>query len=80
MTIVQSLVGTVVETITIMVGGSATAIGEGIVNLILESETNSDGVTTITGMSASGQVITIVAALGFAVGLMGVVFGLVLRR
>ena len=69
------IVTTIVGSLTSMVTGSATAIGDGLVNFAFES---SDG--AITGLSPAGEVIFTMLGIGFGVGLMGVVFSLLRTR
>lgn len=68
----MNIVTTIVTALSEMVTGSATAIGEGVQNLML----NEEG----TGLSQTGIIIFSLLGIGFAVGLMGVIFSLVTRR
>lgn len=65
------IVTTIVDSLGSMVTGSASAIGDGLVNLAFET---TEG--TITGLAPAGQVIFTMVGIGFGVGLMGVVFSL----
>lgn len=69
------IVTTIVTSLTEMVTGSATAIGDGLVNFAFET---SEG--AITGLSPSGEVIFTMVGIGFGIGLMGVVFSLLKTR
>lgn len=68
----MNIVTTIVTALTEMVTGSATAIGEGVQNLLL----NEEG----TGINSTGIIIFSLLGVGFAVGLMSVIFNLVTRR
>ena len=68
----MDIVSTIVESLTSFVTGSATAIGDGLTALLFV--TDSSGVT---GLSNPGIVIFTMLGIGFAVGLMGVIFSLI---
>lgn len=68
----MEVVSTLVTALTEFITGSASAIGEGITELLFTS--NAEG---ITGLSNAGVVIFTIMGIGFAVGLMHVIFGLI---
>lgn len=68
----MNIVSTIVDALTQMVTGSASAIGDGVQGLML----NEEG----TGLSQTGVIIFSLLGIGFAVGLMSVIFNLVTRR
>ena len=70
----MNIVETIVTSLTDFVTGSAQAIGDGLTALLFV--TNESG---ITGLSNPGIVIFTMLGIGFAVGLMGVIFSLIRR-
>lgn len=72
----MNIVETIVSAVTEIVSGSAGAISDGVVALLLE--TNTDG--SVTGLSNTGIIIFTLFGLGMGVGLMYVIFNLVTRR
>lgn len=68
----MNIVTTIIEALTEMVAGSASAIAEGAGALILNAEGN--------GLSSLGVVIFSLVGISFGVGIMGVIFALVVRR
>ena len=72
----MNIVETIVSALTEIVSGSATAISDGVVGLLLE--TSADG--AVTGLSNTGIIIFTLFGLGMGVGLMYVIFNLVTRR
>lgn len=68
----MEIVETIVSALTEFVVGSATAIGDGLTALLFV--TNEGG---IAGLSNPGIVIFTILGIGFAVGLMGVIFSLI---
>lgn len=69
----MGIVETITTSLTSFVTSSATAIGDGLTNLLFEVGT--DG--AISGVSNAGQVIFTLLGIGFGVGLMYVIFNLV---
>lgn len=72
----MNIVETIVGALTDMVSGSAGAISEGIVGLLLKT----DGQGAVTGLSNSGIILLTFIGIGFGVGIMYVIFNLVVRR
>lgn len=72
----MNIVETIVTALTSMVSGSATAISDGIVGLLLETDTQG----AVTGLSNSGTILLSFIGIGFGVGIMYVIFNLVVRR
>jgi len=70
----MNIIETIVTSMTDFVVGSANAIGDGLTALLFVTDS-----TGITGLSNPGIVIFTVLGIGFAVGLMGVIFSLVRR-
>lgn len=66
---------TLVNSMTEMVTGSASAIGEGAESLLFE--TGADGARTL---SATGETIITMAGIGLGIGVIGVVFSLLKFR
>ena len=71
----MNIVNTIVESLTAFVTGSASAIGDGLTALLFVTDESG-----ITGLSNPGIVIFTMLGIGFAVGLMGVVFSLLRTR
>lgn len=71
----MEIVTLLIEVLISFVTGSAQAIGEGLTTLFfVVSETGA-----VTGLSNAGVVMVTFIAIGFAVGLMRVIFGLIRR-
>ena len=66
------IVTTITEALTSFVGSSATAIKDGLQNLLFVVGT--DG--SISGLAPTGEVIFTIVGIGFGVGLMYVIFNL----
>lgn len=73
----MNIVTTIVTAITEIISGSARAISDGVVALLLETNAESGAVT---GLSSTGIIIFTLFGLGMGVGLMYVIFNLVTRR
>jgi hypothetical protein len=72
----MDIVSTIVTAITEIISGSASAISDGVVALLLETDTSG----VVTGLSNTGIIIFTLFGLGMGVGLMYVIFNLVTRR
>lgn len=73
---VIEIVTTIVQSITAMVAGSAQAISEGATALLFNVSEQGE----VTGISTAGSVLFVLTGIGFAVGLMGLIFALFTRR
>lgn len=72
----DGIVTTIVDAMVEFVGGSATAIGDGLKSILFEVGT--DG--AVSGLSSTGTVLLTMIGIGFAVGLMYVVIGFIRVR